>query len=388
MTTEFATRYGFDRADVGLANWRQAPFSHWAFQNVAEVVPTAWRAAAVMKHEEPGADPAILTQSFTVQGQRASLADHLAASATDLFTIMRGGEFLADWSAPYADPARPHLVFSITKSLTALVAGALEAQGLLSPEDPVTRFVPEAAQSAFGNATLRHLLDMTVQLQFDEAYLDPDSPFARYRRAMLWNPGNDGENLRQFLCTIPGQDCAHGGSFRYRSPVSDMLGVVVERAGGARLADLLDRLIWQKIGAQGPLGLTVDAIGTPRAAGGGLLAARDLARVGEMMRQGGMAPGGRVLPEAWVRDTVENGDRGDWERGDFPELLPGGAYRNQWYRAASGWFGAIGIHGQWLAVDPASETVLVKFSSQAEPVDDDQDQRNIALFEAIFQHFS
>src|SRR5690606_8665590 len=161
----------------------------------------------------------------------------------------------------------------------------------------------------------------------DEAYLTPDSPFARYRRAMLWNPGTDGQTLLEFLCSIPPLPGGYGDAFRYRSPNSDMLGVVVERAGGAVLADRLADRVWRRIGCRGPVALTVDAVGRGRAAGGVSMTARDLARVGEMMRQGGMGPGGRVVPAAWVRDTVEGGDRGAWERGDFPELLPGGAYR-------------------------------------------------------------
>ena len=384
--TDFAARFGFTRAQVGLSNWRTAPFSRWSFQNVSELVPSALRGPADRSGEVAALDPALLQARLVVSGKEDTLAGHLAATDTDVFCVMKDGRFLADWAAPHADPGLPHLVFSITKSLTALVAGALEADGLMSPDDPVTRFVPEAAGSAFADATIRHLLDMTTRLDFDEAYLVPGSPFARYRQAMLWNPGGDGQTLLQFLCSTQRLDGPYGDAFRYRSLNSDMLGVVVERAAGARLPDLLDRLIWQKIGCEGQVALTVDAEGTSRAAGGASLTARDLARVGEMMRQGGMGTGGRVVPEAWVRDTVDGGDRGAWERGDFPELLPGGAYRNKWYRSARDWFCAIGIHGQWLVVDPQSGVVIVKMSSQAEPVVDDVDQFNIALFEAVFRH--
>lgn len=382
--TDFAARYGFERREATLANWRTAPFSRWSFQNVAELVPSAIRAPADPRPEEPAEDPGLLQARLGHGG--ATVAEHLATHDTDLFCVMKSGRVLADWAAPHADPALPHLVFSISKSLTALLAGALEAVGKLSPDDPVTRFVPEAAGSAFGEASLRHLLDMTTRLDFDEAYLTPDSPFARYRRAMLWNPGGGEQTLLEFLCSIPRLPGPYGDAFRYRSPNSDMLGVVVERAGGALLADQLADRVWRRIGCHGPVALTVDAVGMGRAAGGVSMTARDLARVGEMMRLGGMAPGGRVVPEAWVRDTVGGGDRGAWARGDFPELLPGGAYRNKWYRSGRDWFCAIGIHGQWLAVDPASEVVVVKLSSQPEPVDDDTDQRNIALFEALFRH--
>lgn len=386
--TGFSKRYGFAREEVGLANWRQSPYSAWAFQNVAEIVPSAIRPPADPAPEEPGSQPALLQARLSVQGDTGTLtgtlADHLASSETDLFCVLQGGRFLADWTAPHADPAAPHLVFSISKSLTALLAGGLEAEGLLSPDDPVTRFVPQAAGGAFADASLRHLLDMTTRLDFDEAYLTPDSPFARYRHAMLWNPGGTGQSLHDFLCAIPRLPGPYGDAFRYRSPNSDMLGLVVERAAGQRLADLFATRVWSRIGTRGPVALTVDAAGLGRAAGGVSMTARDLARVGEMMRLGGTGPGGRVVPAPWVQDTVENGDRGQWARGDFPELLPGGAYRNQWYRSGGSWFCAIGIHGQWLVVDPATEVVIVKLSSQREPVDDMLDQRNIALFKAIF----
>jgi CubicO group peptidase (beta-lactamase class C family) len=387
-TTDFDARYGFARAEVGLANWRQAPYSRFAFQTVAEIVPSALCPPADPRPEPAAQSPDLLQATLTVQGKAAPLAAHLAASDTDVFCVLQHGHVLADWAAPHAAPTAPHLVFSISKSLTALVAGALGAEGKLSPDDPVTRFVPEAAAGAFADATLRHLLDMTTRLDFDEAYLTPDSPFAQYRRAMLWNPGDSGQGLREFLCRVPRLPGEYGDAFRYRSPNSDMLGVVVEEASGQRLSDLLRQHVWQKIGTRGPVALTVDAFGTPRAAGGVSLTARDLARVGEMMRQGGQGDHGRVVPEAWVTDTVQNGDRSQWARGDFPELLPGGAYRNQWYRSGGSWFCAIGIHGQWLVVDPVTGVVIVKLSSQAEPVDDALDQRSIALFEALFAHLA
>jgi len=121
--TDFAARYGFGRREVTLANWRTAPFSRWSFQNVAEIVPSAIRAPADPRPEEPAEDPALLQAPLGHGG--ATVADHLAAHDTDLFCVMKSGRVLADWAAPHADPALPHLVFSISKSLTALVAGAL-----------------------------------------------------------------------------------------------------------------------------------------------------------------------------------------------------------------------------------------------------------------------
>ena len=125
--------------------------------------------------------------------------------------------------------------------------------------------------------------------------------------------------------------------------------------------------------------------GAPRAAGGVTMTARDLARVGEMMRQGGVGPDGRVVSERWVRDTLEQGDRAAWKDGDFPHLFANGSYRNKWYSSGlpGGAFSAIGIHGQWLYVDPTAEVTIVRFSSQPVPVDDPVDVDCVRLFAAI-----
>ena len=65
------------------------------------------------------------------------------------------------------------------------------------------------------------------------------------------------------------------------------------------------------------------------------------------------------------------------------QLFPEGRYRNKWYQSGKGSYCGIGIHGQWLFVDPASEVVIVKMSSQPEPVDDPLDHENVAFFEAL-----
>jgi CubicO group peptidase (beta-lactamase class C family) len=145
-----------------------------------------------------------------------------------------------------------------------------------------------------------------------------------------------------------------------------------------------DRL-WRGIGAHSAGLVTVDRVGASRAAGGVSMTARDLARVGEMMRLGGIGPSGRVVSERWILDTLEKGDRAAWKEGDFPHLFKDGSYRNKWYSSGlpSGAFCAIGIHGQWLYVNPAAEVTIVRFSSQPIPVDDPVDLDCVRLFQAI-----
>jgi CubicO group peptidase (beta-lactamase class C family) len=104
-----------------------------------------------------------------------------------------------------------------------------------------------------------------------------------------------------------------------------------------------------------------------------------------MMRLGGVANGRRIVAQDWVSDTITNGSAEAWRAGKFVEWLPEGRYRNKWYQTgnASGAFFALGIHGQYLYVNPRAELVVAKFSSQPEPVDNDLKRLNLALFDTL-----
>ncbi|BBD39326.1 6-aminohexanoate hydrolase [Aminobacter sp. Y103A] len=382
----FEQAFGFARQAVTLGNWREKPFNRWAFQNVGEMVRSTRIPALEGKVESAPVDLAgLLTEIVDINGRNESVAGFLERSSTDALAVMKKGRFVGDWFAPEMRPEARHIIFSISKSLTAVLAGSLEGEGKLDPNAPVTDYVPEATGSVYAKATVRHVLDMTVSLDFEEAYLDPESAFARYRRATMWNPGGGSETLREFLVSLQPLDEPHGQTFRYRSPNSDLLGIIVERASGQRYAELMADKLWQPLGAVRDAFVSVDSEGSARAAGGVSVAVRDLARVGEMMRQGGVAEGGRIVPQAWVEDTIHGGDAVAWQRGTMTNLFAHGRYRNKWYQSANAAqaYCGIGIHGQWLYIDPKAEVVISKMSSQALPVDDPLDLDNVAFFEAM-----
>ncbi|ESY96238.1 serine hydrolase [Mesorhizobium sp. LNHC229A00] len=385
--TAFETRYGFRRNEVLLSNWRVSPFNRWSFQNLGELVPTARVAAAPGAAEARQRDmDGLLGEKVTVATAPETVAEFLLRSSTDAVTVMKGGKITGDWFAPHMEFGARHIIFSISKSVTAIIAGILEGEGVFDPEAPVTDYIPEAAGSAYGDASVRHVLDMSVSLDFEEAYLDPESAFARYRRATLWNPGGGTESLREFILTLQRLAEPHGQTFRYRSPNSDLLGLLLERASGQRFTDLMREKLWLPLGAVSEASVGVDMEGTARAAGGISVTPRDLARIGEMLRQGGTANGHRIVPEAWVRDTTSTGGSNEaWRRGTMVSLFPNGRYRNKWYQTGheNGAYCGIGIHGQWLYVDPSTEVVIAKMSSQPEPVDDPLDIEIVAFLEAL-----
>lgn len=370
---------------VTLANWRTAPHSSQSFHQVDQLIPVSRIQAPQRAWELERQLRSLDRIEFEDQlGQQRLLPEVLDTTATRGLVVLHRGRLVAERYSQGYDGTTPHILFSISKSLTAAMAGILVDQGKLDPASPVIEYVPEVADSAYGDCTVRQVLDMTVSSTFSEEYLDVSGDYIRYRRATLWDPalpGQDPGTLHGLLTTLSRAPEPHGEIFRYLSPNSDFLGWLVERAAGRDFASLFSDLVWQPMGAEAPAYITVDSQGSPRTAGGICALPRDLARFGEMMRLGGKD----IVPQGWVEDIRSGGDSGPWQKGDMLHLFPNGRYRTKWYQTgnASGAFCGIGIHGQWLWIDPRKEVVIAKVSAQKEPVDDDMDILLILALEAI-----
>ena len=375
---------------VSLANWLRPPFNRWSFQHVREIVPTA----CIRRANQPAT--ALRRDDRTVEriafqgpdGSEWTVGRLLAETFTDGFLVLQRGRVVAESYDNGFSPEGRHIVFSVSKSITASFAGVLVDRGLLDPDAPVTRYIPEVAGSAYGDCTVRHVLDMTVSVNFVEDYLDTTGDFARYRASTGWIPIADPKNLadmRGFLATLKRGAEPHGVRFHYVSPNSDLLGWILERASGVGYARLLSDLLWQPMGAESDAEIAVDRLGAPRSAGGISAASRDLGRFGELMRRRGMAGNRQVLPGWWIDDIRAKGDPTAWQKGEMAHLLPRGRYRSKWYSTGNDHdaYCAIGIHGQWIYVDPAAEMVVVKLSSQPLAVDDAMDKLLLAGFHGL-----
>lgn len=377
---------------VTLANWRTQPHSEWSFHNVRRLLPTANIAAS--KH--PAAlesSPAELGHiAFDGNGGPTTLREALRTTNTKGFVVLHRGKIATEWYASGMDARTPHIVFSVSKSICGALGGILADKGFLNPNRPVTDYVPEVSSSVYGGCSVRHLLDMSVGISFTEDYLDPDGDVARYRRAVGWDvikPGQSPMQLREFLALQKPDGKTHGDTFHYVSTNTDLLGWVYERAAGRALSDLLGDYLWTPLGAETDAYVTLDAEGAMRAAGGICAAPRDLARFGEMIRQRGVANGRQVVPGWWIDDINDNGDPQAWARGDFAELFPNASYRSKFYQIdrTRRTLCCLGIHGQYIYIDPVAELVIVRVASEPIPLDIESTRAWRRGFEAIVQHF-
>lgn len=372
-----------------IANWREPPFNRWSFRNVKDILATmpvrrgegTWTLAG-----SPRSVESLSIGEFA--GRRRTLGQVLDATYTDAFIVLQSGKILAERYFGEMKPDSPHIVMSVTKSFTGALAGVLVERGVLHPDAPVTAYLPEVGHSAYGDATVRHVLDMTVAVDFTEDYTVDEGLMMRYREASGWNapaPGStDPESLLDFLSGLR-KAGEHGKAFHYVSPNTDLLGLMLERAAGRSWSELLGEAIWQPMGAEFDAYVTVDRTSAPRAAGGLCLALRDLARFGQLMLDGGAANGVEVVPAWWVDDSRRNGDRAAWANGNYAHYLCLERYRNQWYHVGNGRgaFCALGAHGQYLYVDSMAEAVIAKLSSHPVPVDDALEMDILGAFDTV-----
>jgi CubicO group peptidase (beta-lactamase class C family) len=143
-SSTFETNYGFPRSDVRLGNWRQAPWSAWSFRHVSELIPTARITATPGLTEEPAVDaPDLLGQKFSLGGETITVADALQKTSTDALVVMKSGRVVADFYAPNFTPQSRHILFSASKSVTAIIAGILHGDGVIDLEETVPRYLPE-----------------------------------------------------------------------------------------------------------------------------------------------------------------------------------------------------------------------------------------------------
>jgi CubicO group peptidase (beta-lactamase class C family) len=353
---------------VNVSNWQQRQNVRWAFRHMREIMPTqlisagAGRPRPLPTTRTELGDPVVTH----VDGSSSTVEEIFADTFTDALIVVRGGEVVDERYFAGMTESTRHLVMSVSKSIVGCVAGVLVAQGRLDPQSAVTDYVPEVAGSGYRGASVRDVLDMRTGVAFRETYTALDSEVRIMERSAGWAPARDDDprGAYAYLATIRPEE-PHGGAFTYRSADTDMLGWVCERAAGERMADLISTLIWQPMGAEFDAEITCDPVGTAIHDGGISATLRDLARFGQMILDDGLVEGRQAIPAAWLADTFDPapGVREAFAHTENEAMLPGGWYRNQFWFLAGPILLCLGIHGQLVFVDRASQTVIVKLSS-------------------------
>lgn len=370
------------------------PNTRWSFSNFRQMVPTS----AVPRGNGPvsvlpsAVRSDIDAVSFVPLGkdQPMSWEQSLAANYTDGIVVLHKGTIVYERYFGALRPERQHIAMSVTKSFFGTIGAMLVADGLLDEKAPVVQYVPELKDSAFADATVRQVLDMTTGLKYSENYADPNAEIWSHVRAgnvLPRPPGYAGpQTFYEFLQTVK-KEGEHGQAFAYKTVNSDVLGWMIRRVTGKSIGENLQERIWSKLGAEQDAYFTVDTVGNEFAGGGLNTALRDLARFGEMMRLDGKFNGQQIVSKAVVDDIRKGGGKEDFAKAGY-KTLPGWSYRNMWWVSHNehGAYSARGIHGQVIYIDPKAEMVIARYASHPLAANANLDPASLPAYHALAKH--
>jgi CubicO group peptidase (beta-lactamase class C family) len=376
------------------SNYFSFPKLRWTVCHLRELLPTTQvsRGLGAPVPLELAIDDAIDDVVFKPLGSLTSMSwkDSLAANYTDGILILHKGRIVYEGYYGCLDESGKHAAMSMTKSITGLLAEILVAEERLDDTALVGTIVPELKDSAFGNATVRQVMDMTTALDFSEDYSNPLAGIWAYSAAA--NPLPKPADYKgpigyyEYLQTVK-QKGTHGTVFGYKTINTDALGWVIARTTGKSIPTLLSERIWSLMGAEQDGYMTVDSLGTAFAGGGLSAGLRDLGRLGLLMLNEGLLNGNRLFPAAAVRSIRNGGDKAAFEKAGY-RTLPGGSYRGMWWvlHNAHGAFAARGVHGQTIYIDPTAQMVIVRFASHPNAKNAVIDPTSLPAYQAVAEY--
>ncbi len=379
------------------SNYFSFPKLRWTVCHLRELLPTEQvsrgiGAPSVWEYDLDEA--AIDALTFTPMGatEEMSWEESLAANYTDGMLIIHEGRIIYERYSGCLDEAGKHGAMSMTKSLTGLLAEILVVEGELDDTAPVESIIPELADSAFGNATVRQVMDMTTGLEYSEDYSDPNAGIWIYSAAASPLPKPEGyegpDGYFQFLQTVQPEG-EHGEAFHYKTINTDALGWIISRVTDMEVTELISERLWSRMGAEQDAYMTVDGRGVPFAGGGLSAGLRDLGRIGLLMLNEGEMNGERLFPAEVVANIREGGSREAFASAGYA-TLEGGSYRSMWwlFHNENGAFAARGVYGQTIYVDPVADMVLVRFASFPTAKNALIDPTSLPAYQAVADYLS
>tara|TARA_B100001115_G_scaffold160604_1_gene135104 strand:+ start:80 stop:1237 length:1158 start_codon:yes stop_codon:yes gene_type:complete len=359
---------------INSNNWRKHPNNEWSFQNIEKLFSTQ----RIKKGDQKPSKfivknaPIDKIEFSNLEGKKQTIRKMLANGYADSFLVLKEGKIIYEEYFNGMSQSSLHLINSISKNFLGMLTGILKENKLIDPNKKISEYVSEFRQSAFSETTLRHALDMTAAVKYDETYDNPNADFWHETSTVGWNPCLEKENpsnLLDYALSIEEKEQLDGSSYHYRTILTNIIAITIEAATEEKMSHLLETLIWQKLLPEQDLLMVVDNKDYPYMGAGLNACTRDLARFGQMLLQQGTFNGNSVIPASWIQETVTAGQayKENFSKDPFGEVFPNGHYKNQTIVDKNGCFYCLGIYGQCVYINPKYETVIVKLSSQPGP---------------------
>lgn len=304
------------------------------------------------------AAPHALSFSYVHGGKSYSAEDALETTFTNALVIVKHGTIVTEIYRNKTDAQSHFISFSMAKSITSILVGIAVAEGRIhSVDDLIVKYIPELKGSAYDGVTIRQALQMRSGADFQERY-DFDHPglaSAAFEASLVQNQVRFASFGKLLERAYP-----PGTHWNYSTIETCVVGWVLERATGMHIADYQAEKLWKPLGAESYGFWILD--GSPDTGrefnGAGFNAvARDYARLGLMMLHEGRVGAKQVVPAAWVKESTAPRETTPVT----PDSTLG--YRYFWWTVAgTDAYLALGLQGQFIYIDPATDTVVVKLS--------------------------
>jgi len=355
------------------------------FRNMKAYFPIATVQASGNPSElEQGAETE-LPASFDFRGAKIDTAGFLAQTDTTGLLIIKNDRIVYERYFLGADAHTRLAAWSVSKGFASALVGIAVSEGKIqSINDPVTRYAPELAGSAYDGVRIKDVLQMSSGARWTGDLRDPHSDAVRFGHAVAFERPLDG-----FAASLP-RERPPGTYLRYNSMDTQALGMVLRHATGMSLSAYLSSRIWQPLGMQDDAYYLIDRARVEFAAGGLNASLRDWARLGLLYEHQGNWRGVQIVPADWMRASVTP---------DAPQLMPGrrvssdeiwGYGYHWWVPDLGGAFLAVGVFNQFVYVNPREGLVIAKASANhvygsGRGYDEarDHESGHLALFKAI-----
>ncbi len=317
--------------------------------------------------------------SYEFNGKNIPAADFPERTYTNAILIIKGNTIVFERYFNQTNENTHFLSMSVAKSITSVLVGMAIADGAIaSVNDLIVKYIPELKGSGYTDVTIRQALMMRSGCNWDERYdFNKATPMSELHNGAIV------ENRFRFTSPALSLKSIHppGEQFNYSTVETGVLGWVVERAVGKPIEDYMAERWWKRAGMQSYGFWIADGkTGVGRVVNGmGFNAVlRDYGRIGLMMLHNGEVNGKRLLPHTWVSESTIP------DKSNEP-IAPGFSlgYQYQWWTLKdSDAYIAIGLQGQYIYIDPATNTVVVKLS-YFPPGEENAENETLAFLHAV-----
>lgn len=324
-----------------------------------------------------------LPEFYEMNGEQYHFLDALDYFKSDGLIVLHEGALIYEnyWQGNSKD--QQHISWSVAKSFLSALIGIAYHDGLIEDlNDPITKYLKDFNGTGYANVPIKDILQMSSGIIFNEDYGDYNSDINKFARALA-----QGTSMRDFAKAL--KNGKQPGTFNhYVSIDTQMLAMLLEEVTGQPVAKNLEDKIWTKIGMEHTAYYMVDDTGVAWALGGLNATLRDYAKFGQLYLNNGQWNNEQIVPEDWVHAS---------HKPDGPHLQPGenDLSSNTWGYGYQWWipgfpstdYLAAGIYNQYIYIDPITNVVIAKTSSNYKFNQEREysKEAHVAMFRAIAQ---